>query len=119
MNKIIAHIKQEATHADAANKNNIQHAVKSLTLTILHDDLCNKRKTFQNDNDFASACRKIQQKAAKTDCLDLTVQLNIAKLCINFNNFNFLNFANHSYIIILHFDSHFEFILLFSFLLYF
>lgn len=97
MNRIVAHVEKEATHTDAANQANIQHIIELLTLTILHDNIYNKRKSFQSDDDFINACRKIQQKAAKNERLDLTVQLNIAKLYVNFDDFDFLDFANYSY----------------------
>ena len=96
MNKIVAHISNKASHTDPANIPGVKTALEQLKFTIVHDDLFNGCKKFDNNDDFSDACRRIQDEADENDRLDVTVQLDIAQLCIDFNNFNFLDFAKHS-----------------------
>ena len=97
MTKIVAHIITEASHTDAANIPGIQTTLEKLKFTPLHNGLHNQRKKFNTDDDFNNACQRIQSKAQKNEQLDITVQLNIAQLHIDFNNFDFLDFAKCSF----------------------
>ena len=97
MDKIIAHITNEASHTDAANVPHIRATLENLNFTLVHDYLFTGRKRFDNDDDFNNACIRIQSKANNKERLDITVQLNIAHLHVDFNNFDFLDFTKYSH----------------------